>query len=168
MARIDALLDEARLLAAAAEFRAATRCSDGEAERRVAERREWLRQQEHFHRQAGCHFYMQVHAPLGLNDIEPHLHLCSMKLGCRKSSFNNQIILTESALGEIEFDMQPSTTDVLHASGNIMFDPNLAWEMLESLSATLRAAGFRHRICMDEPFGKSSRDTNHLMPSWAE
>jgi hypothetical protein len=67
-----------------------------------------------------------------------------------------------------EFDMDPSTTDTLHASGNIYLTEVEAWALLESLSTALSAAGFSHKIGMDDARGElfkrvdtNVRATNH-------
>lgn len=101
-----------------------------------------------------CYFHLEILAPKGLAGIEPHLHLCNMDLTARVSGFTGQVILS-SKVGEerFEFEMDPSNTDTLDASGAVFCAEVEAWALLESLSNALCAAGFSHEIGMDDANG---------------
>jgi len=104
---------------------------------------------------AGCPFHAEILAPMGLAGIERHLHLCKMDLVAYRSGFNGQVILRPRA-GEdrFEFHMDPSTTETLHASGDVYLSEAAAWELLNSLSGAFGAAGFAHILCMDDTRGE--------------
>lgn len=106
-------------------------------------------------------FYIEIFAPQGLRGIEPYLADCRFPLTPYESGFNGQVILRNAARNEeIEFGMDPSTTQTMHASGFITHaDLQEAWRMLESLSEALTLAGFPHWIGMDDPV----RDRNFVV-----
>jgi hypothetical protein len=112
-----------------------------------------------------CHFHAEILAPAGLAGVEPHLHLCKMNLVAYRSGFSGQVIL-RSRIGEerFEFDMAPSTTDILYASGYIRLSEAESWALLESLSAALSAAGFPHEIAMDDARGELFKRVNDGRP----
>ena len=102
----------------------------------------------------GCHFHIEILAPSGLSGIEARLADCAMPLQPYRSGFNGQMILRHNGdIDEFEFAMDPSTTDVLRASGSIFGEESQAWRMIESLSQALRLAGFPHRAAMDNAAG---------------
>jgi hypothetical protein len=115
---------------------------------------------------AECHFHAEILAPAGLAGIEGHLHLCKMGLAPYRSGFNGQLIL-RSQIGEerFEFDMDPSTTDTLHASGTIYLSEAEAWVLLQSLSTALSAAGFPHKIRMDDACGELFKRVDCNVPA---
>jgi hypothetical protein len=103
----------------------------------------------------GCHFHAEILAPTGLAGIERHLHLCKMDLAAYRSGFNGQVILRPRPGEErFEFHMDPSTMETLHASGDIYLSEAAAWELLDSLSSALGAAGFSHILGVDDTRGE--------------
>jgi len=102
----------------------------------------------------GCRFHIEILAASGLSGIEPHLADCAMPLQPYRSGFNGQVILRHGGdIDAFEFDMDPSATEALHASGSIFREEPQAWRMVESLSQALRLAGFPHRAAMDNAAG---------------
>jgi hypothetical protein len=102
-----------------------------------------------------CHFHAEILAPSGLAGIDRYLHLCKMDLVPYRSGFNGQVILRpRTGEGRFQFHMDPSTTETLHASGDIFLNEAAAWEQLESLSSALAAAGFSHTLGMDDARGE--------------
>lgn len=99
----------------------------------------------------GCHFYLEIYAPLGLSGIEPYLPECQLSLEPWVSGFNGQVILRYTGGDGTEFDMDPSTREVMNASGILNAGWAEAWRLLESLSHVLCRAGFPHQIGADDP-----------------
>lgn len=101
-----------------------------------------------------CRFHIEILAPAGLSGIEPHLQACELPLRAYRSGFNGHVLLRQAGGADaFEFDMQPSTTEVVHATGSIFSEQACAWRMIESLSRALRRAGFAHWARMDRARG---------------
>lgn len=102
-----------------------------------------------------CAFFLEIEAPNGLKGIQKHLADCSMNLKPYTSEYNGKVIL-RSQFDEEQFkwDMDPSDTDVLVASGKVLLPVNEAWEFLKSLSDVLTRAGFPHKLLLDDKNGK--------------
>lgn len=65
----------------------------------------------------GCDFFIEIYAPAGLSGIEPYLPECKLPLEPWVSGFNGQVILRYTGGDGTEFDMDPSTCEVMNASG---------------------------------------------------
>jgi hypothetical protein len=103
----------------------------------------------------GNHFHVLIFAPAGLAGIEKFMERCLLPLEPWVSGFKGQTILKAKGLEWMEFDMDPSTTPELHASGEIFLPSLIAFQMRESLSQVLTAADFPHWIGLD--CGESGR-----------
>jgi hypothetical protein len=115
---------------------------------------------------AELQFFITIHAPLGLAGIEPHLAACSMNFRPHRSGFNGQVILYMASGEErFEFQMNPSTTDEMTASGQMYLSEPESWELLASFSECLRRANFPHEIGMDDANGNLYRETCYKMPT---
>lgn len=99
----------------------------------------------------GCHFHIEIYAPHGLRGIEPYLSDCLIPLEPHKSGFNGQVLLRYVGLDDTHFAMDPSTHDVMDASGSLATTWVEASRLMESLSSALYRAQFRHRIGVDDP-----------------
>lgn len=98
-----------------------------------------------------CHFHIDIFAPNGLGGIEPYLSDCLFQLEPWLSGFNGQVILRYVGAGDVDFAMDPSTREVMYASGSMGAGWSEAWRLLESLSLAIYRAGFPHRIGADDP-----------------
>lgn len=99
----------------------------------------------------GCHFQIEIYAPHGLRGIEPYLLDCLIPLESHESALNGQVILRYIGLDDSDFAMDPSTHDVMHASGALATTWLEASRLVESLSSALYCAQFPHRIGVDDP-----------------
>jgi hypothetical protein len=111
-----------------------------------------------------CPFSVEIHAPLGLAGLEQAMAPCSLPLVLYASGFNGKVILRPSRESDLDWSMDPSTGDLLFASGVIAGSPSEAESQLRSLSVCLRVAGFPHRILIDGPNGALCATLEHSWP----
>jgi hypothetical protein len=100
---------------------------------------------------ARCHFHVEIYAPNGLRGIESYLSDCQFPVEPHVSGFNGQVILRYVGADDTHFAMDPSTGEVMNASGSLDAGWAEAWRLLESLSLAICSAGFPHRIGADDP-----------------
>ena len=111
---------------------------------------------------AGCEFFLEIQAPDGLKDVQKYLDGCSMNLKPYVSGYNGKVVLRPQPKEDrFEWDMDPSDTDVLVASGEVFLPVDKAWELLKSLSDMLAQAGFPHEVLLDDEGGKLAHSATH-------
>jgi hypothetical protein len=114
-------------------------------------------------RDAESHFFLQIRAPDGLAGIEAHLCGCALNLEAWTSGHNGKVVLRRRPGEErFEWDMDPSDTETMTASGCVFLPVDEAWRLLQSLSAALSAAGFPHEIAIDDEQGSPAYSCSHL------
>lgn len=107
------------------------------------------------------HFHIAIYAPQGLHGIEPFLENCELRLDPWVSGFNGQVILRlQENTKHLDFQMDPSTTETMYASGYFYIAPDEAWKQLLSLSGALQKAGFPHWIGLDDDQSQCFRQIN--------
>jgi len=110
-----------------------------------------------------CYFFIEINAPKGLAGIEKHLDKCKLSLKPYLSGYNNKVILKNDMDDDrFEWGMDSSDTDVMVASGYICMPVASAWKLLKSLSFALTAAGFPHKIGLDDEEGNKKYSCSFL------
>jgi hypothetical protein len=108
-----------------------------------------------------CQFCLEIYAPQGLRGIEPHLGQCALALSPWQSGYNGKVILRALREADFVWEMDSSDDAVLFASGSIAGEPRAGEARLRTLSTSLRMAGFRHRILLDDPAGNPYASIEH-------
>ncbi len=103
-----------------------------------------------------CGFWLEIHAPNGLEGIEEEIETSGLGLYVYRTGFNNKCILKNTLDSQIELDMDSSTTEIMHGSGGIETDFESAKGMMLKLSNILKDAGFKHKIGIDDENGQET------------
>ena len=114
-----------------------------------------------------CHFAIDIDAPGGLGGIEKKLAGCELPLYAWKSGHNGKIILRASDGGTLDWNMDSSDEDAMFISGDIAEPVEIAERKLRTLSRCLSAAGFAHRILLDDAEGTLHSRIEHAWPEGA-
>ena len=107
-------------------------------------------------------FTIKIYSPDGLENIAPYLDECRLKLNAIK--IDNKVLLESKHGNELQWNMEPSKTNYIIATGTIHGDNDRAMLLLGDFEIALVSAGYPHDVCLKNKHGEFTNGSSYM---WA-